>query len=262
VPTLNGLEGRDVPALLSPLVSPTGDLTNAVAVGDFNGDGKQDVFAAHDDGSFRCMLGQGNGQFVVGQQAAVGGRFYAVAALDINQDGKLDVALVDFDSNEVDLLSGQGNGQFAYFGAIDVGTAPNSIAAADWNKDGKTDLIVSNAGDDTLSILLDSGPSSYTQAVMPAGENPGALAVADFNKDGKKDVAVVNSAFGPSSVSVYLGNGGGAFGAPKTFAVGQGALALAVGDFNKDGKKDLVVANVLDDTVSILRGRGDGTFKP
>jgi hypothetical protein len=52
-----------------------------------------------------------------------------------------------------------------------------------------------------------------------------------------------------------------AFFSPSTFAVGSGPVAQAVGDFNADGKADLVVVNQTSNTVSVLLGNGDGTFQ-
>jgi len=46
-----------------------------------------------------------------------------------------------------------------------------------------------------------------------------------------------------------------------TFSVGTQPVSIAVGDFNRDGKPDLAVVNSHDNTVSILLGNGDGTFR-
>ncbi|HEY7154254.1 MAG TPA: FG-GAP-like repeat-containing protein [Gemmataceae bacterium] len=99
---------------------------------------------------------------------------------------------------------------------------------------------------------------------FPVGASPQAIATADFNNDGRLDVATANS--GSDSVSVLLGNGNGSFQPAKTAATGPYPVSLAAGDFNADGKLDLAIANqdVFTDTgdsdVSILLGKGDGTF--
>jgi FG-GAP-like repeat len=66
----------------------------------------------------------------------------------------------------------------------------------------------------------------------------------------------------PSAVSIFLGNGDLTFQSPKDFTTGDSPVALAVNDFNKDGKLDLAVANQTSNTVSIFLGNGDGTFQP
>jgi hypothetical protein len=59
-----------------------------------------------------------------------------------------------------------------------------------------------------------------------------------------------------------LGNGDGTFQTQRTFPVGSFPYSVAVGDFNGDGHQDLAVANVDDNTVSVLLGNGDGGFGP
>src|SRR5439155_549082 len=139
-----------------------------------------------------------------------------------------------------------------------------AVAVGDFNGDGKDDLAVANQGSNTVSVLLSNldgtfrpaSPSSYA-----VGAFPWSVAVGDFNGDGILDLAVGNG--GSNTVSVLLGKVDGTFLAavPATYAVGGFPWSVAVGDFNKDGKDDLAVTNTGPDTVSILLGNGDGTFR-
>jgi hypothetical protein len=61
-------------------------------------------------------------------------------------------------------------------------------------------------------------------------------------------------------MSILLDNGNGTFGAAANFAAGNGPRSVAIGDFNRDGRQDLAVANSLSNNVSILLGNGNGTF--
>jgi hypothetical protein len=103
-------------------------------------------------------------------------------------------------------------------------------------------------------------PVSYT-----VGTAPRAVASGDFNDDGKTDLAVANSgdatAGNDGNVSILLGNGDGTFQAANNIAAGKNPVSVAVGDFNGDGRLDLVVANHGNNTVSVLLGNGDGTFQ-
>src|SRR6266446_6281293 len=105
------------------------------------------------------------------------------------------------------------------------------------------------------------GPQTEYGAASKNG--PSGIAVGDFNGDGKLDLAVVN--FGDWNVYVLLSNGDGTFQAARSvyFASGGGfPWSIAKGDFNGDGKLDVAVSSVGNNTVSVLLGNGDGTFLP
>ncbi len=119
--------------------------------------------------------------------------------------------------------------------------------------------------------------SSAQQSLLqfPAGVGPSQMAIGDFNQDQFVDVAVTNT--GANTVSVMLGNGDGTFSAARQWSVGAFQTPNPVGDdanlvtyrrdiltadFNHDGLLDLVVTNYDSADVSLLLGRGDGTFQP
>jgi hypothetical protein len=130
----------------------------------------------------------------------------------------------------------------------------------------------------TLLVLLSVEHSaSATVGFKPGqtyavGTAPEMAAVADFNNDGKPDIAVV--CFGDPSVgndggvSILLGNGDGTFQPATSITAGKNATRIATGDFNSDGKSDLIVVRAGDTSLSdngdatIFLGNGDGTFSP
>jgi len=109
---------------------------------------------------------------------------------------------------------------------------------------------------------LFSGPIN-----SPAGRYPFALAAGDFNTDGKVDMAVANNNLGTThgQVKILFGTGDGHFQKPVGYKVGAEPIAVATGDFNHDGKLDLVVVNLREPNhtgrISVLLGNGAGTFQ-
>ena len=151
------------------------------------------------------------------------------------------------------------------------GVSPEAVVNSDFNGDGHLDLATANEGFFSngagVEVLLGDGTDSFTDTnQFPADVNPISLDIGDFNGDSHVDLAVANH--GSGDVSVLLGKGDGTFGAPTNYAVGGGCAspgaifpeALVVGFFNADAHPDLAVANFGCNSVSILLGKGDGTF--
>lgn len=201
---------------------------------------------------------------LAGTDYSTGSRSQAIAVADLNGDGKLDLVVGNLDSATVSVFLGNGDGTFKPRVDFATGLFPNAVTIGDFNGDGKPDLALAN-GSGTASILLGNGDGSFQPHVdYAAGPAAFSLAAGDFNGDGKLDLAVVNNNSNQSgTVSILLGNGDGTFQPHVDYAVGTGPYSVAVGDFNRDGKLDLVVANyAFVYTVSVLLGNGDGTFKP
>jgi len=237
----------------------------AVAVGDFNRDGKPDVAVSHQYGSgIAVLLGDGSGTLGTPTFFAVQAVPKYLAIGDFNHDGALDLAVPNYGSNSVSILLGDGMGSFAPAAHFPAGDGPNGLAVGDFDRDGNLDVVVTNttAAVPSISILLGDGAGGLgAPATFPVGfGGPIGIAVADLNNDGKLDVAVAGTEGG---VSVLLGDGLGGFGSPTNLPTDGDATWVAVGDVNLDGALDLVAVNEHETdypAISILLGNGLGGF--
>src|SRR5205823_1870319 len=130
----------------------------------------------------------GTPSFAAANNFAVGTSPYSVAVGDFNSDGKPDLAVANFNSNNVSILLGAGTGSFSAATNFTVGTTPRSVALGDFNADGKVDLAVANDSN-SVSVLLGTGTGSFNAASnFAACTNPFSVAVGDFNGDRNLDL--------------------------------------------------------------------------
>ncbi len=149
-----------------------------------------------------------------------------------------------------------------------AGQASQNVAVADFNGDGIPDTAIVTSSGITVTLYRSSGAVLAQHAYAYPGLATNGLITADFNGDGKPDLAALVSQSGGStgSVVVLMGNGDGTFANLAVFAAGVSPSAMAVGDFNGDGKLDLVVGgatvvlNSATTALAMLVGNGDGTF--
>ncbi len=223
-----------------------GSSSISVAMGDFNGDGKQDLAVGNiGNNTVTILLGDGAGNFTPTGAAPIdtGAGPFSLVVGDFNADGKLDLAMTDFASPAITVLLGDGAGGFnlAPGNHKTVGAQPYSLVVGDFNGDGLQDLAVANEVGNSVTILLGTGSGSFIEAPsspIAVGASPTSLAVGDFNRDGIEDL-VVADAGGTGDVRVLLGNGSGTFTTSSILTPVSGAFSVAVGDVNGDGNHDL-----------------------
>jgi Ca2+-binding RTX toxin-like protein len=148
-----------------------------------------------------------------------------------------------------------------------AGTRAKAVVLADFNGDKILDILVGNGEDQpggTASILLGNGSGGFgaPTAIQVNGREPEVAATGDFNNDGFADIVTANEST-PGNISILLGGGNGTFSSiPSILPVGNEPHSVVVADVNKDGKADIITANIASNNVSVLLGEGNGAFKP
>ena len=195
---------------------------------------------------------------------SIPGAAYGAVTGDFNEDGIEDfVSLPDTSLLYVNL--GNGDGTFhtpVSYAGVPFGAAG---AAVDVNGDGHLDLIIFGIQNQStfvsqVGVLLGNGDGTFQPVSSFASGHLGTgIAVADLNGDGYPDIATVNSS--DNNLAIFLGKGDGTF-QPKAAYTGSTSSSalynLVIGDFNGDGKPDIVVATYAG--LNLFLGNGDGTF--
>jgi hypothetical protein len=240
----------------------------AIAAADFTGDGKPDLVTTGEAGNAVVLLNNGSGAFRPGPLLTVTGTPDSVLTGDFNGDGKQDIA-VGTEAGTIDVFLGKGDGTFSALDIINLGTnnGVRSLVAGDFNRDGKLDIAVTSdivtTDQGRVTMLLGNGDGTFhVSQVVRIGTDANGLVAADFNGDGILDLATTTFLpDGSRDARVLLGQGNGTFKTAIVTTPGGSATALAAGDFNRDGKQDLVLVDSRNNTVTVLRGKGDGTFQ-
>lgn len=166
-PHLEALEDRTLPSFLSALSSPAGGQPTWMITADVNGDHIPDIITANSYNSIGIALGNGDGTFGPVKGYAVGTQPDGLAVGDFNGDGKLDLAVADFGSNQVSILLGNGNGTFQTHVDYSCGGGPTCVVVGDFNKDGYLDVASSNDGGNNVTILFGIGDGTFLAGVAP-----------------------------------------------------------------------------------------------
>ncbi|CAF1145104.1 unnamed protein product [Adineta steineri] len=253
-------------------LSGTGSNTNpnSLSVTDVNSDNKPDIIIANQGAdNVGVLFNNGSGSFLPSTIYSTGSSSSpaCLSVGDINNDGKSDIIVANYDTNNVGILINVGNGTFRPQTSYSTGTNsnPQSVFVADVNQDNKPDIIVGNHGTDSVGVFLNYGNGTFhpqTTYSTGSGSNPYSVFVTDVNNDNKPDIIVANS--GTNNVSVLLNYGNGTFRPQTTYSTGSSSspYSVFVTDINKDNEPDIIVANYGTNKIGILINAGNGTFLP
>jgi ELWxxDGT repeat protein len=274
--------GATTPTFAAAQTFGAGSYLRSVAVADFNGDGKPDIAVVGSDVPTFDRYSSTLDTVAILRNTTIAGATTAsfatrqllsadlqdsprrVTVGDMNNDGKLDLVVTNFESASAETYLNStrpGATTFALLPVLAnvVGPDATVTALADLNGDGKADMSVANNG--VVSVLMNATVLPNRESTLApkqdlqVGSLPYSVAVGDLNGDGRLDLAVAN--YGSNTVSVLFntttpGAAGPSYFTKQDFGTAQHPQSVTIGDLNGDGLPDLAVANRNGSALSIL----------
>jgi hypothetical protein len=153
------------------------------------------------------------------------------------------------------------NGSFENKIRSSIGVYPQTVAVDDFNGDDLLDIVVANYNDSTLNILLEYDNGSFTKQITCAiRSSPQSVAVGDFNNDTLLDIVIAIADPHLSILGVLLGYRNGSFANETAYETGSHPVSVAVSNFNRDARLDIVVTNFGDKNINVLLGYSNVAF--
>jgi RHS repeat-associated protein len=218
--------------------------TNGLFVGDFNGDGTDDLTGL---GGFR------HNEAFIGRTLGLAD----IATGDVNGDGRPDAVTVVAGLDRVKVLHGVVDETYARQPDLFTDLFPVAVELVHADDDDLLDILAANQVGKSLSLFKHTSPTTYSRTDIDLPVRPSDLVVGDFNDDGKTD-AVAISSLDETLVGLLAGND--TFGTTLVLPLGFSPSGVASGDVSGDGKLDIVLSDSVGDRLIVLQGRGDGTF--
>jgi len=241
----DGTGGFGLPSTF--LVGAVGQIGRKVAVGDYDGDGRDDLAFA--DGDVR--LGRGDGTFTSSALLPVSSMAFDVIARDFDGDGRPDLAFMSFLVENLlhVFLAGAGGVFYEAAGSpVSIPGEPETLAAGDFDGDADLDLAATDIFGQKVSVLVNDGGGGFAPAPFsPVGVRAGyprGIAAADFDRDGRADLAVGSN--NSPDLSILLADAEGGLteieGSPLRLTAGV-PISIVAGDLDADDDVDLAAVD-------------------
>ena len=250
--------------------TPAPAIAQAMSIADINKDGNADVVLAVKN-TLQSFLGNGAGGFSASTPVDLTSYFPAteITAADFNNDGNVDLAAAISSSSNpgicVMVIYGLGDGTFENRDHWDVAEGSTAIRAADVNGDGRPDILATQnrySSRNAVSVLINTNNLGFAapKAALWGGNN---IDSGDFNGDHFRDfVSAYNSySFATAEIAIATNDPVNGIRDDKVYPTGKGLLSFKTGDFNGDGKMDVItIHDTNTGQIELLPGDGTGVL--
>lgn len=254
--------------------------SSAVARGDFDNDGRADLlltgFAGVDGRNVPIYLSQvwhnlGGGIFTNVPAGLPGVDAGAVALGDFDNDGYLDIFLTGYSSTGAvaQIWRNLGHGAFTNINAGLPGVLYSAVALGDYDNDGNLDILLTGTPDGfgntaTSQLWRNLGNGTFAKVnTSQPGMAQGSIAWGDFDQDGRLDMLLTGYAITGAVCQVWRNLGSGSFTSVNAGLPGVYQSSVALGDYDNDGRLDIVLAGVNNQSNTICqvwRNTGNWVF--
>ncbi len=277
LPVFNGGGNVDAGSFGQPVNNLTGSSPTSTAMGDLDGDGLLDVVVTNDANSllliFQNISMHDSTSFAKPVQKTIGVGAHHVILADIDGDGRLDLVTANRGAASISVVRNKhltGPLTAASFDSainFPVGNNPFTTACGDIDQDGRLDIVVANYYSNSVTVFKNIGyPGTIRLAPgidFPVGSGSFTVLLHDFNRDGKPDI--ITSNYSSSSISLLKNTAiansieFSSFAPKVDLPAGNAPAGMVVGDMDGDSLNDIVVANVLGNTVSVFRAMNNSS---
>jgi FG-GAP-like repeat len=223
-----------------------GLLNDSIFIGDLDGDSDWDKVTVGE--SLNVWKNNGDDSFSIATGYTTGiTSYFNLDAMDIDNDGDLDLLMIVYSENKIVVLENIGNGAFDAQMEYPSVLYPESLISGDFDGDGVLDLLIpSNDYSDFIPdvdarLLKNDGQGRFSETVeVPHISPSNSIATADLDGDGDIDLAATY--YKSNNITILLNGGNGDFSSPILVSCQNSITGIIAGDFDGDGDADLTVS--------------------
>lgn len=241
-----------------------GTETEALTIGDFNHDGRNDVVMVSRNGgnpsNLLLFLQTPNGTLGSPTSFLAGNYINSVATGDINNDNRDDLIVANGSDITISVFLQQNNGTLGSQITYPTVLGPDLLVVADFNNDTLDDVVVWHMVDNVLGVFYQNNSGTLNNMVSYSATKAWLyddMDYGDVNNDGRTDIVLMYNDNNNPSFKVYLQQINGTLGSPITYSLPNTPYGVAIGDVTNDGLDDVVIARA---NIEIFVQMANGTL--